>query len=183
MKLFSAIAAAALVVVTTAQAQDTKVKSDTKIKADDAQLATMSGCLRQDAATGDYSIIGTMVAGDELRTKTKTKVDVDRHDTTVSTKSKTKADDGAVVSTYLLVPRANVNLAPHVGHEVQISALTVEPGHGDADVKIKNKTTVDPEQGRDRTTRSTTKVEVPQAGSRYTVVSVKMISPSCSAAR
>jgi hypothetical protein len=183
MKLFSAITAAALICAASAQAQDTKVKSDTKIKADDAQVATMTGCLRQDGATGNYSIVGTMVAGDEMRTKTKTKVDVDRNDTTVQTKSRTKADDGAAMSTYLLIPRENVNLAPHVGHEVQISALMVDAGHGDADVTIKNKTTVDPEHGRDRTTRTKSKVEVPQAGNRYTVVAVKMLSPSCSAAR
>ena len=75
-----------------------------------------------------------------------------------------------------------VNLSPYVGQQVQISAATVKPGHHDADVKIEDKTTVDPEHGRDTTSRSKTKIEVPRtAYGQYTVVSVKPLGSTCPA--
>src|SRR3989442_12186074 len=75
--------------------------------------------------------------------------DVDKDDVTVKGKSKTKVDGDGVatsgtMSTYALTPRADVDLASHVGHEVQLSAVVVEPGHGDADVTIEDTTTADP---------------------------------------
>ena len=44
-------AAAALAVTASAGAQDSTVNSRTEIKADDAKVVTMTGCLRQDPAT------------------------------------------------------------------------------------------------------------------------------------
>ena len=43
-------------------AQDTSVKSRTKIDGDEAQIVSMTGCLRQDASTGAYMIAGTVDA-------------------------------------------------------------------------------------------------------------------------
>lgn len=180
MRRVLAIAGAVVALAVTSNAQDTSVKSRTKVTADDAQLMTMSGCLRHD--DGRYTLVGTMVAGDELKTKTKTKTDVDKDDTTVNTKTMTKGNHGGMVSSYMLVPGDNVDLAAHVGHQVEISAVTVDAGHGDADVKIKDKTTVDPENARDTTTRSKTKVEVPRSGAgAYTVMSVRMRAATCAA--
>src|SRR5204862_7748572 len=99
--------------------------------------------------------------------------------TTVRGRTETKADDGAVAtsgstSTFLLVPgSAGVDLASHVGERVQISAIMVKPGHGDADVKIKEKTRVDTEHAPDAKSESTTKTELPRtAGGQYTVMSI-----------
>jgi hypothetical protein len=172
----------------TVGAQDQTVKSETKIKADDAQVVSMTGCVRKDA-TGNYMLMGTVAAaGDDLKTKTKVKTDVDKDGTEVKATTKTKGDDGdavgtaGVISTYALVAKDGVSLAPHVGHQVQISAVIVEPGHGDADVKIKEKTTVDPDNGRDRTSESKTKVELPRSPiGQYAVVSVKPLPGSCPA--
>jgi len=167
-------------------AQDKTVKSQTKIKTDEASIVTMTGCLRQDTG-GNYTLVGTLAqGGDELTTRTKVKTDVDRDDTEVKATTRTKSDDGAVAtggatSTFGLMPKAGVSLAPHVGHHVQLAAVTVDPGHRDADVKIKEKTKVDPEDARDTTARSKTKIEVPRTGlGQYTVVSVTPLGAPCS---
>jgi hypothetical protein len=178
------IAAALLSVAVSAQ--DTKVKARTDIKADVARVMSMTGCLRQDPLTSAYLLEGTTAAaGDHLTTKSRVKTDVDKKGSTIKGETRTTADGGAVatggvVSTYALLPGSNVNLASHVGQRVQISAIAVKPGHGDADVKIKDKTTVDPEHARDSTSRSTTKLELPRsAAGQYTVVSVTPLGTTC----
>ena len=187
MKLLITIGAAVAVLSVTVAAQDSTVKSRTKIKGDDAQVVSMTGCLRQDV--GGYRLVGTVgSAGHELKTESKVKRDVDRHGTKVRATTNTKADhDGSVattgvMSTYALVPGNGVNLSPYVGQQVQISAATVKPGHHDAEVKIEDKTTVDPEHGRETTSRSKTKIEVPRtAYGQYTVVSVTPLGGTCPA--
>ena len=184
MKLLLPIGAVVAALAVTVSAQDSTVKSRTEVKADDAKVLMMTGCLRQDA-TGAFNLTGgTIAAGDKLTTETKVKSEVDKDDVTVRSTTKTKADDGAVAtsgtSTYLLIPRADVNLATHVGHQVQVSAIMVEKGKGDADVKIKDRTTVDPEHASDSTARTTTKIEVPKSPlGAYSVVSVRMLAASC----
>jgi hypothetical protein len=175
---------ALLALATTVGAQDTTVKSRTSIKADDAQLVSMTGCLRQDASTGAYSLFGTIDAtGDNVETKSRTKVDVDKDETTVTRDARTKGDKGGSVgaATYILSP-GHVSLTPHVGKQVQVAAAMVEPGHDDADVTIRDKATVDPENGRDRSSREKTKVEIEKgAPGQFTVVSVKATGGTCAA--
>src|SRR5258705_3758295 len=135
-------------------AQDSTVKSHTSIKADDAQVVSMTGCLRQDAING-YTLEGTVAAaGKNLTTDSKVKTDVDKDKTTVKGKTETKADNCAlatsgVKSTYALLPGKVADLSPHVGEQVQVSAIMVKPGHGDAEGKINKKTKVDPEHADD----------------------------------
>jgi hypothetical protein len=180
MKYFIPMGLAIVALATTAHAQDSTTKTRTKIKADDGQVMTLTGCLRRDAGAGEFTLFGTAVAGDKLTTETKVSTDVDRDSKTVTTKTKTKAD-GAMAS-YVVVPRDNVDLAASVGHEVQLSAVMVEPGHGDADVKIKEKTKVDPEHGRDTTARSSTKLEVPRSAmGQYAVIAVRSLADTCTA--
>ncbi len=187
-----AIPALALAVAVTVPviAQDNTVKTRTKIKGDDARIVSMTGCLRQDPLTHAYTLVGTMAAatGDELTTNTKVKTDVDKDRTTVKATTKTDTDDGRIVATggsmttFRLLPRGGVNLSRHVGHQVQVSAITVEPGHHDADVTIEEKKTTDPDNGPDRTTRTKTKVELSRAVyGQYTVVSVTPMAGTCSA--
>ena len=171
----------------TAYAQDTTVKSRTKIDADEAQVVSMTGCLRQDAATGTYMLIGTIkAAGDNVRNDSKVKIDVDKDDRTVTAETRSKGDkrsgaDPDAVSTYGIAP-GNVNLTPYVGRQVQLAAAAVKPGHKDADVKIDDKTTVDPERGRDSTSKSRTKVEIERGPlGQYTAVSVKTLGGTCAA--
>ena len=181
MKRFIPMGLAMVALATAAHAQDSTVKSQTKIKADEGQVMTLTGCLRRDPAVGGFTLFGTAVAGDEVTTETKTSTDVDRDGRTVTTNTKTKAD-GGTMSSYVVVGRNDVDLSAGVGHEVQLSAVMVKPGHGDTDVKIKEKTKTDPEHGRDSTARSTTKLEVPRGPlGQYTVIAMRSLSDTCTA--
>ena len=186
MKYAMPVFALAMALTVSIAAQDSTVTSRSKIKADDARIVSMTGCLREDPITHSFTLTGTMAAaGDELKSKSKVKTDVDKDETKTRSTSSTKAGDGAVattgaVTTYSLRPADDVLLSEQVGHQVQVSAMMVEPGHGDADIKIKDKTKVDPEHGDDATTRSKTKLELPRsAQGQYTVVSVRPLG-NCS---
>ena len=171
----------------TVGAQDTKVTSKTEVKADDATVVSLTGCLRQDPLSGRFTLLGgAAAAGEKVTTKTRVKTDIDDDDVEVRARTQSRAEDpvgtSGALSTYMLVPRNGVALAPHAGRQVQISAVMLNRGEDDADVKIKDKTTVDPEHGRAQTGRSETKIEVedvPQFA--YTVVSVKALAASCAA--
>ena len=166
-------------------AQDTKVTSRTKVKADDATVISLTGCLRQEPVSGHYTLLGsTAAAGDKVTTKTRVKTDVDDDDVEVTARTRSRADDAVATSgtmtTYMLVPRGGVTLAPHVGHQVQVSAVMLEPGEDDADVKIQDRTTVDPDHAPARTGRSQTKIEVENVPhGQYAVVSVKALAAPC----
>jgi hypothetical protein len=186
MRLVTAAAIVALALPMAAGAQDSKTKSRTNIKADDARVMSMTGCLRQEVASGVYTLDGAVAAaGKEIQTDSKIKTDVDKDETKVTGEAETKATDGAVAttgssSTFLLVPGNNVDLASHVGEQVQISAIMVERGHGDADVKIKDKASVDPDHGKETTSTSKTKLELPKSpASQYTVMSVTSTGMRC----
>jgi hypothetical protein len=168
-------------------AQDSKVKSRTDIKADDAKVISMVGCLRSDPANNSYSLVGHIAAaGDDVTAKSKVKTDVDKDKTKVEGKSEVKGDKGKVVATagdiatYALLAAPDVNLASSVGQQVQISALRVEKGHGDADVKIKDETKVEREDAPDSKSNSKTKLELPRSpNAAYTVVSMKSLGMPC----
>ncbi len=187
MRLVLPVAIVAAALALPASAQDSKAKSQTEIKADDAKVISMTGCLRNDTAGSGYVLEGTMAAiGDDLKTKSTVKTDVGDDKTTVKGKTETKADDGAVVGTsgvvsrYTLIPGRNVNLTPHVGERVQVNTVVVEAGRGDADVKIKEETKVEPAGAPDSSSQSKTKVELPksQAG-QYTVMAITTLAGTC----
>jgi hypothetical protein len=175
-------------------AQDTSVKSRTKIDGDEAQIVSMTGCLRQDVSTGAYMISGTVDAvGERLTNEATLKVDRDkrgdREDTHVTAETKSKADKGdkddklaaGVLSTYVL-SAGNLNLKQYVGQQVQVAAAAPKPGHKDADVTVREETKVDPEHGKDSRSRSKTEVEVGRGPlGQYTAVSVKPLGGTCAA--
>jgi hypothetical protein len=180
-----AIVAAAL--SAPAIAQDSKVKSRTDIKADDAKVISMVGCLRSDPVTRSYTLVGHIAAaGDDVTAKSTVKTDVDKDKTKVEGKTEVKGDkDKAVataggIATYALLAGPNVNFAPNVGQQVQISALQVEKGRGDADVKIKDETKVERENAPDSKSNSKTKLELPRSpNAAYTVVSMTSLGTPC----
>ena len=184
MRRVLAACAVALSMTLVASAQDSSVKSKTKIKTDDASVFSLTGCLQRDV-TGTYTLFGTaVVADDDLTTETKVKTDNDKNKSKTTTTSKTKADDArgtaGTLSTFMLIPRDTVSLSQHVGQQVQLSAVVVDPDHKDADVKIEDKTTVDPAHGDDHTKRSTTKVEVDRGThGQFAVVSAKPLGSPC----
>ena len=174
-------------------AQDTTVKSKTKVDADDAKVVTMTGCLQSGASGDVFTLLGAKAtAGDDLEAKSKTKIDVDDDETEVKTQTRTEVerdDDKPVgtagaVTTYELMPKAGVNLTPHVGHTVEITAVAVDKKSAtddDAEVEMKTETKVEREDEPDSKLKSKTEAELPRgAKNRLTVVSVKHVSPSCS---
>jgi hypothetical protein len=186
MRLVTLAAIVAVALSAGVIAQDRTVRSRTNIKADDARVMSMTGCLRQEASTGVYMLDGTIAtSGKNLETNSKVKTDVEKDKTTVTGKTETKADHGAVAtagsaSTFLLVPGNNVDLASHVGERVQISAIMVNPGHGDADVKINDRTRVETEHAPDAKSQSKTKLELPRSpNGQYTVMSVTPTGSTC----
>jgi hypothetical protein len=81
------------------------------------------------------------------------------------------------------MPKEGVDLTPHVGHRVEITAVAVDKKSGtddDAEVEIETKTKVEREDAPDSKMKSKTEAELPRgARNRLTVLSVKHISPSC----
>lgn len=184
--------AAALAFAVSVGAQDAKITSKTKIDADDAKIMMMTGCLQQGAEAGTFVLSGaTVVKGGDLESKTKTKIDVDEDETEVQTKTKieveTDDEDKAVgtagaVRTYELMPREGVNLTPHVGHKVEITAVALKPGDGDddAEVEMKTETKIKVDDAPDTRVKSKIEAELPRGPSpRLVVMSVKHIAPSC----
>lgn len=172
-------------------AQDTTVKSKTKVKADDARTVTMKGCLQQGADANTFTLAGSIVAlGEDLKSKSKTKTDVDDDETEVRTRTKTEVQNpeeavgtAGAVTTYELMPKDGVNLTPHVGHTVEITALMLDPKSAtddDAEVEVRTKTKVKRDDAPDTKVKSKTEAELPRGElGRLTAISVKHVSPSC----
>ena len=127
--------AAACVFAVSVSAQDTTVKTKTRVEADDAKVITMTGCLSKAPAGDLFVLAGAMpLKGDDMKSKSKTKIDVDDDETEVKTRSKTEVetdDDEAVgtsgsVATYELMPKEGVDLSKHVGHKVEVTAVALK---------------------------------------------------------
>jgi hypothetical protein len=172
-------------------AQDTTVKSKTKVKADDARTVTMKGCLQQGTDADTFTLAGSIVTlGEDLKSKSKVKTDVDDDETEVRTRTKTEVQnpDEAVgtagaVTTYELMPKEGVNLTPHVGHTVEVTALMLDPKSGtddDAEVEMRTKSKIKVDDAPDTKVKSKTKAELPRGDlGRLTAISVKHVSPTC----
>src|SRR5215212_3319973 len=124
--------AAALSMTLVASAQDSTIKSKTEIKADDASVVSMTGCLKRDVA-GNFTVFGTAVKAREgVTTETKVRAENEKDESKVTTTTRTKADEGRVgtagaLSTFIVAPRDGVSLTQYVGQQVQISAIMVDP--------------------------------------------------------
>jgi hypothetical protein len=179
--------AIAVAFAVSAHAQDSTVTTRTQVKADDAKAVTATGCLVPGLAPGAFSLRGTIVArGEEVNSKTETRTEVDRDESRVRTETRTRAegDRGRVgpgsAVLYELSPRTGVDLTAHVGQQVQLTAVVLERGKGDADVKIKEESTVDREDGKDSKSRTESKITVDRDnGPRLNVISVKSLGQPC----
>ena len=168
-------------------AQDSTSTTRTQVKADDAKAVTATGCLVPGLAPDVFVLRGSIVArGDEVTSKTRTKSEVEGDESRVRTETRTKADGdhdrvgAANVVLYDLSPRAGVNLAAHSGQQVQLTAIVLERGKGDADVKIKEDTKVDREHAPDSKSKTESKITVDRGnGPRLNVISVKPLGQPC----
>jgi hypothetical protein len=189
MKQMITAAALALGIAATAAAQDTTVKSKTKVEADDARAVTLTGCLQQTPASV-FTLRGTAVTSDEVTTRSRAKTDVDDDGdkVTTSTRTRVEADDRKAVGTaglttiYELTPQQGINLTGHVGHQVQITAIALDGKKGgDAEVKVTEQTRVQREDAQDGKVETRTKADIPRGpGNRFTVLSVKSLGSPCS---
>lgn len=112
--------------------------------------------------------------------------DVDDDKTTVEGRSTARVGDGKAVGTaglasvYEVTARKGVELATHVGQQVQIAAVLVEAGKGDAEVTIDEKKQTDREDARDTSSRTRTKVEIEKGAlPQLTAVSVVPAGGRC----
>ena len=98
-------------------------------------------------------------------------------------------DDVAVgtsglVATYDLTAAKGVDLSAHVGKQVQVTAVALDPKNGDDDakVKVRETTRVDREDAPDSKVKTKTTAELPRgAHTRVSVVSIKSLGSSCDA--
>ena len=187
MKRFMSTCALAAAVAVGVHAQDSKTTTRTQVKADDAKAITATGCLVSGVAPGSFALRGAVTArGEEVTTKTRTKNEVDGDEARTRTDTRTKAEGdhdrvgAGTVVLYDLSPRAGVDLATHVGQQVQVTAILLDRGKGDADVKVKEETRVDREHGSDGKAKSESKITVDRGdGPRLNVISVKSLGQSC----
>jgi hypothetical protein len=188
--LIVAICVFAFACAVSVAAQDSTATTRTKVKADDARTVTMTGCLQSGVTTNSYSLVGNVTAsGEDLKSKSTVKTDVDKNKTEVKSKDTTKIDDavhapvGTAFTRYELTPKEGLNLAPHVGHRVEITAVMLDPAkdkNDKAKVQIKEKTDIDVEHAPDAKGQSKTKVEVPRGpDARLMALSVRHIAPTC----
>jgi len=139
----------AALVVPHIQAQSTETK--TKTKTDHASVVTYTGCIATSGQAKTY-VLQNVVPLERTTTQ--------RADGSSST-----------VTTYALVPEASVQLAPQVGHKVEVQGILVEPGHGDAEVKTKTEV-----NGKDQKT----KTEIERGPyQQLRVTSMKPLGESC----
>jgi hypothetical protein len=160
--LFALVAAA-----TAVAAQDTTIKSETKIKADDAKVMTITGCV----SGGPTDFVLTNVTASQIPAKG----DNDKDKKAVAT--------SGVVESYALVPREGVALAPHVGHRVELVGVVVDAkskGDDDAKIQIRERSKVERENAPDSKAETTTKAKIARTDSpQFAITSLKMVSPIC----
>jgi hypothetical protein len=186
------VVAVALGMAVSAAAQDRTERSKTKVSVDDAQTVTLKGCLAQETGSSLFTLRGAATVSDgDVTTTSKTETDVDDRGRDVKSKTKTEVDhDGkthdagvpGLTAIYELTPRQGVDLAPHVGKQVQIIAVSLDPKRdGDAKVKIEDETKIDRKGAKGSEVKSTTEVRVPRGSQpRLNVVAVKPLGSSCS---
>ena len=191
MKRIIPIVAAATLAAGSVAAQDSSEKSQTKVAVEDGRTITLTGCLEQRSGPL-FTLRGTSaISSDEVTTRTRVKTDVDDDgDVKQSAKTKVDHDDDVAVgtsgfaATYELTARQGIDLSSHVGKQVQVTAVALEPGKGDDDAKVtvSETTRVDREDAPDSKVKTKTTAELPRgAQTRVTVVSIKSLGASCDA--
>jgi hypothetical protein len=171
-------------------AQDSTVRSRTRVKTDDARAIMLTGCLERGPSSVFTLKNARVSTGEEVTTKSKVETDVDDDCKKVATKSRTKTDGdtdhragvAGLKGSYELTPQQGVDLALHVGHQVQITAVARDPKNGDDDVtvKIENETKTKREDASDTKVKSRTETTLPRGDeAKVMVLSARSLAPSC----
>ena len=138
------------------QAQDTTIKSKTKIDGKDAKVVTYTGCVQTGTETQSYVL--------------QRAVPVSR---TTRTEIGTSGPTTSTTTTYMLIPGEKIELQKHVGHKVEVTGVMLPSG----DVKSTTKTKIDREDAEDVKIKEKTKID--DAMPHFRVTSVKHLSESC----
>ena len=165
MKAFAIACAIAAAAVAGLPAQE--VKTETKVKVDDAKTVVYSGCLGTAQGSAGY-VLENAVPVVMKDTKTEKSVDANGMPQTTTT----------TTTKYVLVPGEKVDLARSLGNKVEVTAILIPAGDDHSEVKTESKTEVN---GR-KTQEIETKEKVPQgAVPQLRVISVKQLSDRCTA--
>jgi hypothetical protein len=139
----------------TLHAQDTKIKTETKVKADNSKTVTYTGCVQ---------------TGTETRTYLLDKV------VPITRVERTGTSGTTTTTSYILVPGSEkVQFTNLVGHKVEVTGMMIPAGE---DVKTKTKTTIEREHAPDVKLEERSKTEggkMPQ----FRVMTVKQLADSC----
>ena len=151
------IAAAASVLgftfTTSAIGQDATVKTMTKVKGDDAQTVTYTGCVQTGAQTRTFVLSKVMPVGQ----------------TTETTTDSSGVSSATTTTTYALIPGDTVQVTEYVGHKVEVTGMLVPKG----DMSVKTTTKVDGDTQRKEEVK--TESDMPQ----FRVISIKNLAERC----
>ena len=138
-----------------ANPQDTKIKTKTKIDADDAKTVTYTGCVQTGSETKTYVL-------DKIVPVTRTE--------------RTGTSGTTTTTSYMLVPgKETVQFTNLVGHKVEVTGMLIPAGE---DVKTRTTTKIEREHAPDTKVVEKTKTEggkMPQ----FRVTSIKQLSDAC----
>ena len=135
-----------------ALAQDSTVKTKTKIKGDDAQTVTYTGCVQTGTQTQTY-VLDKVVP---VRQSTETSTDAAGVPTATTT------------TTYALVPGNTVQITEYVGHKVEVTGMLVPEG----EMKSETETKVGDEKTKQEVK---TESDLPQ----FRVISIRNLAERC----
>jgi hypothetical protein len=139
------------------QAQDTKVKQQTKVKIDDAKLVTLTGCLR---ASKDGFDLTEVTRGTSGKTE--------------------KEEPGTPTMVMLRQVPGTVDLQKYVGHRVAITGASEKDVFEDIEVEVRTKKTAEQKPQSDIKTTSKIEAEVDPKGHNILVpISVREVSKTC----
>ena len=151
------IAATAIVLGLTwtgaAMAQDSSVKTKTKIKGDDAQTVTYTGCVQGGTQTRTY-VLDKVVP---VRQTTETSTDAAGTPTATTT------------TTYALVPSDTVQITEYVGHKVEVTGMLVPEG----EMTYESETKVNDD------TKTKEKVKTESDLPQFRVMSIRNLAERC----
>jgi len=136
-----------------AVAQDSTIKTKTKVEGDDAQTVTYTGCVQTGTQTQSY------VLNNVVPVSKSTEVSANAAGMPTETTS----------TTYALVPGDTVQITEYVGHKVEVTGMLVPKG----EMKTETETKV----GDDTTKHE--KIETESDAPQFRVISIRNLAERC----
>ena len=136
-----------------AVAQDSTIKTKTKVEGDDAQTVTYTGCVRTGTQTQSY------VLNNVVPVSKSTEVSANAAGMPTETTS----------TTYALVPGDTVQITEYVGHKVEVTGMLVPKGEMTTETETK--------VGDDTTKHE--KIETESDAPQFRVISIRNLAERC----